>query len=330
MFRKISNGIEIYIVIFVDDFMISSPSQDEINKTIKLIKDKYIELTINTGDTHTYLGMYFDFSSPGKVNITMKNYIEKLLQEYKITKGINNPINTADNKKNHKLLNQNRQKFIHSGTAKLLYLSTRVRPDILYPVNKLCSSVNKYNKNDEILFYKILQYLYNTKDQGITLQCEPENTTLEAFVDASYATSNDRKSHSGTMIRFGSGPIVCKSNKQSIVAKSSTEAELIACADSISYIYSIKHILEFLGNEIKDTIVYQDNQSTIKLLTNNKATNQRSKHIDVKYFFLRDKVKEDVKLQYCPTDKMLADMLTKQLSNPQFKILKDAMMNIQD
>jgi len=307
--------------------MISSESNEEIKNVIESLKQKYQQITVNEGNQHTYLGMFFDFSNKNKVTINMNNYIEKLLNDHKITRGCDNPV--LQEIKDSPLLDQNKQKFIQSGVAKLLYLATRTKPDILYPVNKLCSRVNKYTEQDQKQFYKILEYLYNNRNTGITLESNDNESNIEAYIDASYGTNTDRKSQTGLYITYGKGPIICKSTKQNIVAKSSTEAELIACSDSISIIYSIKNIMEFLNMKVDRIIIHQDNQSTIKLINNKHPTTQRSKHIDIRYFFLRDRNENEFKIKYCPTEDMIADLLTKYINNHQFKKLRNLLINNQ-
>ena len=169
----------------------------------------------------------------------------------------------------------------------------------------------------------------NTKHIGITLDNNNSNI-IEAFVDSSFGPSSDRKIQSDIMIRCGQGPLLCKSNKQSIVAKSSTESELIAASDSISYLYAIRNILKFLNFEINNRIIYQDNQSTIKLINNNKPISIKSKHIDMRYFFLRDQIKRNIQIKYCSTHEMLSDILTKGVPTKQFITLRDKLINYQE
>jgi hypothetical protein len=152
--------------------------------------------------------------------------------------------------------------------------------------------------------------------------------TLNVFADAAYGIHDDRKSQSGICIRLGNSTLITKSGKQKLVTKSSTEAELVACSDSISFIYSTKKLLKDFGIDIKDIIIHQDNQSTIKLIQNKKPTSQRSQHIDIKYFFLRDQtIEKDITIQYTPTEEMIADILTKPLQGNQFIKLRNTLMN---
>jgi hypothetical protein len=115
--------------------------------------------------------MDFDYSEDGKVTITMTDYISKLIKEFKISKKSKTP--APDDlfiKRDIPLLPQIKQEAIHSGVAKLLYLSTRVRPDIALAVNYLCTQVGKFDSDDEKKFNKVLEYLHASPNLGITLK----------------------------------------------------------------------------------------------------------------------------------------------------------------
>jgi len=273
--------------------------------------------------------MKFDYSVKGTVKISMENYINKLMLCYNIDKTSSSPCsNSLFEDNDTTILSQEKQEFLHSGVAKLLYLSTRVRPDIALPVNYLCSRVNKFTHEDDIKFYKILHYLNGSKSDGLTFKRDTDNPSINVYADASYGINEDRKSQTGIIVKVGNCTIISKSVKQSIVTKSSTEAELVACSESVSIAYSLKSLMDELNIQHNGIKIFQDNQSTIKLVNNNRATSQRTKHIDIRYFFLRDRVKKtDIKIIFTPTTEMIADVLTKPLSIYQFKKLKQLLLN---
>lgn len=219
------------------------------------------------------------------------------------------------------LLSQVQQTGMHSAIAKLLYLSTRCWPDIALPVNYLCGRVNKCDAADLEKLNKILHYLNTTVDTGITLKCNEPKMSIDAFIDASYGINKDRKSQTGVSIFAGSGSVVRKSVKQRINTKSSTEAELIACSDSVAHIHQIKNILTDLGEQVE-----QVNKSTITLLTNKKPVSQQSRHIDIRYFFMRDQVNHGFRKVHCDTKKMMADVMTKPMTRNQFIYLRNLLL----
>lgn len=107
---------------------------------------------------------------------------------------------------------------------------------------------------------------------------------------------------------FGTGSLFCRSNKETINVKSSTEAELVALSDHMSGVLGIIHFLEEFGTVFENLTVFQDNKSTIKLIENGYPDGKHSKHIHIRYFWLTDLVhNRRIKIVYCPTEDMVAD-----------------------
>jgi hypothetical protein len=149
LFTKMVNGRMIHVVIFVDDFLMTASQGADLDSLEDSLRTKYKEITVTEGLVHDYLGMKFDFSTDGKVIISMPNYVQKVIE----VSGLTSHSTTPANKNlfvnlSHSLLPQDEQDDMHSLIAKLLYLSTRCRPDIALAVNYLCSRVK--NKNGVI------------------------------------------------------------------------------------------------------------------------------------------------------------------------------------
>jgi hypothetical protein len=93
---------------------------------------------------------------------------------------------------------------------------------------------------------------------------------------------------------MGNGGIVCKSTKQKLNTKSSTEAELVGTTEYIPNTIWSKHFLEAQGHKITTNILEQDNVSAIRLENNGRASSGKlSRHIDIWYFFLKDRIISD-------------------------------------
>jgi len=150
------------------------------------------------------------------------------------------------------------------------------------------------------------------------------------WVDASYGVHPDCKSHTGAALTIGKGCIIGKSTKQKLNTRSSTEAELVAVDDVISHVLWTNLFLEEKGFKASGSVIYQDNQSAILLEKNGiKSTGKRSKHINVRYFFVKDKVDSgEVSIEWCPTDEMLGDFFTKPLQGVKFKQFRKLVLNI--
>jgi hypothetical protein len=131
---------------------------------------------------------------------------------------------------------------------------------------------------------------------------------------------------------LGTGAIQSISTKQKINTRSSTEAELVSIDDIISKVLWTKLFLEQQGYKINETNILRDNQSSMKLEANGKASSgKRTRHFNIKYFYITDLIeRKEVKIQYCPTDLMVADFMTKPLTGTKFKKLRKMIMNSND
>ena len=124
---------------------------------------------------------------------------------------------------------------------------------------------------------------------------------------------------------MNNGCISCRSKKQSTVALSSTEAEYMALTEATQEAVWLKAFLCELGEMKSDEAVkiYEDNQGSIAL-AKNPEFHKRTKHIDIRYHFVREKVEDgQVLLQYCATKDMKADMMTKPIPAVQFEYLRN-------
>jgi hypothetical protein len=165
-----------------------------------------------------------------------------------------------------------------------------------------------------------LEYLRGTLDEFLTLGAD-DIRKMKTWVDASYAVHQDMKSHTGGVISFGRGAALSKCSKQKLNVKSSTEAELVGASDYLPYPIWVKKFLEGQGYDLTENIFYQDNESTIRFEKNGrKSCGPNSRHIDIRYFFIKDRIDlEDIEVQHCPTEQMLADFFTKPLQGSLFR-----------
>ena len=122
--------------------------------------------------------------------------------------------------------------------------------------------------------------------------------------------------------------IVARSSKQKIVTKSSTESELVACSDSLVYGLIIRNILDELSIPHNGITLHQDNEATIKFIKSPRSMSIRTKHISIRYFFIRDIIKRElINLTHTPTSEMIADILTKPIQGKLFLNLRSRLMD---
>jgi hypothetical protein len=138
------------------------------------------------------------------------------------------------------------------------------------------------------------------------------------------------KSRTGGTLSLGKGSIYSTSNKQKLVTCSSTETEVIGVHDVMPQLIWTGHFLNGQGMKIDESILYQDNTSSILLKKNGQSSSTKcTRHMNIRYFFIKDQVdSKHVKIKHCPTGDKLADFFTKPLQGIQFQKLRDQMMNI--
>jgi hypothetical protein len=150
---------------------------------------------------------------------------------------------------------------------------------------------------------------------------------LEGYCDADWAGNVDnRRSTTGYTFLLAGCCISWKSRCQPTVALSTTEAEYMAATEATKEATWLRAFLDDLGfKQMNPTPVLDDNQSCISL-TKNPTYHARTKHIDIQHHFVRDKVEDgDVSFQFCGTDKMVADILTKPLAKLKYQHFRNLM-----
>lgn len=181
---------------------------------------------------------------------------------------------------------------------------------------------------------RILRYSQGTKSHGICFK-SGKNIDVCGYSDADWSSDHaERKSTLGYACIRMAAPVSWGSKKQSSVSLSTSEAEysaLILAIQQGKWVHRLLcEILDAAGDKSGPELkITEDNQSYIKM-TMNRANRGRTKRIDIKYHYIRDEVKHGgVKLEYCETTTMLADIMTKGLPGPRHKSLTPALAYMQ-
>ena len=175
----------------------------------------------------------------------------------------------------------------------LLYL-VHTRPDICYAVNALSQFMAEPRQRHWVAAKHILRYLKGTITYGLNYSANG-GIFLHGYADADWAGSPvDRKSTTGYCFSLGSAMISWSSRKQGTLAHSTAEAEYIATSDaSREAVWLRKLIYGLYGNKLETTVIHCDNQSCLKI-AENPVFHERTKHIDMKYHYVRDMVQKKV------------------------------------
>jgi hypothetical protein len=307
----------------VDDLIFTS-NDEGMFRTFKQSIMKEFEMT-DLGKMIYFLGIKVT-QSAGGIFIYQKKYAREVLERFKMDdcNPMQVPIIPGT-----KLTRDGEGEKIDSTYYKqmigsLMYM-TATRPDLTYVVSLISRFMEAPTELHYQVVRKILRYLKGTLDYGLFYKKKKsERHKLVGFSDSDYAGDvDDRKNTSGYVFLLNGATISLSSKKQTIVTLSTTEAEFIAAASCVCQGIWLRGILE----EVKYTqqgliMLFCDNSSTIKL-SKNPVLHGRSKHIDVRFHFLRDLTKEGkVELVHCRSVEQIADILTKPLKAESFMKLR--------
>jgi hypothetical protein len=163
----------------------------------------------------------------------------------------------------------------------------------------------------------------------MNLSTTGDTVTVNAYADASFGCHVDGKSHTGSVITLGAGSIRNRSGKQTLVSKSSTEAELIAASDELSPAVWVRNFLIAQGHDVGPVNLFQDNLSTIALIHKGRSNSSRLRHVNIRYFFIKDRIESgEVVTKSVSTEEMVADFMSKPLQGNKFREFRRMIMNL--
>jgi hypothetical protein len=171
------------------------------------------------------------------------------------------------------------------------------------------------------MLYRAIKFVDHTKNRELVLKPTNEyHWNIKGYSDSDYAGDADnRRSVSGYVIYFNNCPIAWKSRGQKTVALSSTEAEYIALSEVSTEIVFISEVLKFMDVPISYPIeINVDNVGAI-YLAKNASTTTRTKHIDIRYYFIREHIDNgNINIMFVRSEDNTADIMTKNLSGELF------------
>ena len=313
-YKKTSQGI-ILICTHVDDILIASPTK-ELQQLIEAQLKQKFDIS-SQYDNLSYLGLNITKDTDkNTIRVNQQGYIDNLLNKYNMKPIKKFPSTPAaldlmeEASEEETKLNEEDKKRYKSIIMALMYLGRFTRSDILLPVSYLATKSAEPTDRNMQQLYRILRYLQGTRNVGINIH----NPTMElqAFVDASHISHPDGHGHGGLILSLGSSPIYSRSWKLKSVTRSSSETELIALEDSVTFVIWTRELLREIGQlEKEPTTIFQDNKSTI-ILAMQGGNFKRTKHLLCKESYVREKLNNnEITLRYLPTINMLADYLTK-------------------
>jgi hypothetical protein len=310
---------KIHVLVHVDDMLLLCP----VLATIKWLKAELSKsfLLTDNGFVERFLGI--DVVRSGHdIFLSQQAYVDKILTRFGLDDA--NPVPTPFFDKDVLKPNEEQAtapviKLYQEHVGALVWLVVSTRPDIAWAVCKLA----RYSHNPSSAHFRavkrVFRYLKGTKELCLRFTAFPEcGQALHLYVDADWASphGDDRFSTSGYVFILAGSPIAWQSKRQTLVSLSTTEAEYVAAciaAQDLVWIHRLLSELNLIDLMPKPTIMYEDNQGAIRLGSNDQF-HPRSKHIDVKYHFVRQQIdRGECIFHHVSTNDQIADGLTKPL-----------------
>lgn len=314
---KMNKNNEINIIgLYVDDMIIACSSTATMEKIIKEIS-KFVE-TVDRGPLSYFLGMEITRkSSTGELQLHQRKYVNDVLNKWKMQtcKPAYTPLpqgfvlDKCDGSK----CKQFDEKLYQSLIGELNYLATVSRPDIAHAISKLSQFCKHPHKQHFEAAKHVLRYLKATQD-GLVNYLK-NISSLICFTDADWgADITDRKSYNGFVVYLNGCPIAWESKKQCSVSLSSTEAEYIALSQGVKEVSFIRSLLDELGLQeyLKSPAEMRCDNQGAKFLVQNPVAHKRSKHIDIRYHYIRENYNtKQIDVIYVRSEDNVADIFTK-------------------
>ena len=331
--NKMIRGSQCTIAFYVDDNKISHKSPEVVENVISELEKRFGKLSVQSNvKDFDFLGMDINIKKDKKIEISMKKQILEAIEWF--GERIDHKPATPANKRLFSVndesepLEESKKEIFHSVVAKLLYIAKRARPDVETAIAFLCTRVSKSTESDWLKLKRVLGFLQKTIND-VRIIGAHNLQDLYTWVDAAYGVhDSDMRSHTGGCMSFGTGTVHQRSSKQKINVKSSTEAELVGTSEYVPYNVWLRNFLEEQGYMLSDNVLFQDNESSIKMENNGRRScTGNSRHVHIRYFFVKDLVdKKQIRVVYCPTLRMLADFFTKPLPGELYRFFRNIVM----
>ena len=342
----VDGAIALLVGVHVDDLLIVG-LLERTEWFRQQMKDKF-KMT-DLGRPSVLLGLNISYGSEGSITLYAETYISKIAQRFNFEhcqnkKSYSTPmepglhLSIADEAKDEHEIGD----FPYmSLVASLLYLAIAVRPDICFAVKELCRFMVRPGMAMVKAAKRVLRYVISTPKLGLKYhgthrsilsglwKCTNDNPIV-SFSDADFAGQlDDRKSTEGALVLFNGTAISWWSRTIKTVACSTQDAEYMALSDTARETMFCRNLLCLLGFELSTTPLYGDNNGSLALAANPGGEHQRSKHIDVRYHYVRQQIEEKfIAALKIGTKYQLADFTTKAIAVTQFMFLALIAMGI--
>ncbi|GLB38104.1 putative reverse transcriptase (RNA-dependent DNA polymerase) [Lyophyllum shimeji] len=313
----------VVIAVHVDDMTILALT-DKLMQQVKHEISQRFGIT-DLGEANQIVGLHITRKPNGDIKLSQESYLSKIIQKMGLDNAnpVHTPMDINVRLQKHDAEDPVNLQLRHEyqvAIGMLMWAAIATRPHIAFAIQHL-SQFSQHPAHEHFTAVKrVFRYLKGTIDIGLNYSgtAFDREKIFRVFSDADWGNSpDDRRSISGYVCVASGGPVTWSSKKQPTVALSSMEAEYMALCHAtreIIWLRSLVNELGLLANQPTDLIT--DNQSAIKS-TDNPVFHARSKHIDIRHHFVRERIiSNEIQIYHCVSVDNKADILTKPLARP--------------
>ena len=323
------NDEYMFLAVVVDDIITASNSLQLINKFENHMAQRYDIKSL--GEPKRLVGLNI-VRDKDNMTLDQRQFVKDMAAQFKQSdsKPVSTPATLGDVPEGASPMLPPGHKYL-SLVGSLLWASL-TRPDIAVAVSKACSKSAQPTKADLAKAIRILRYLLHTPNVKLTFTRSQSPTDMIAvYVDAGWANAPKSRSRFGYIVCVHGSPVMWETKVSTMVCLSTAEAEFVAAVHAAkSALWLARMTSDIRNTPVSTVTMLEDNQACIKMITN-PVVSARNRHFAMRMWWLRDVVeKRQVRVQYVPTEKQLADILTKVLPGPCFLRLRDMIMSGKD
>lgn len=306
-------------IVYVDDIVITGDDHDQISHLKSILTEEFEVKDL--GQLKYFLGMEIARTRDG-ICVSQRKYTLDLLKETGMLecKVANTPVEPMKQSEEESVpADKDRYQSL---VGKLIYL-THTRPDIGFAVSLASRYMSNPTETHMKALNRILQYLKGTPGRGLYFQ-KSHNQGIEVYTDSDWAGSlSDRKSTTGYCTFVWGNLVTWRSKKQSVVARSSAEAEFRAMAQGICEGIWLKRMLDEIKIPTNYTMrILCDNKAAISI-AKNPVHHDRTKHVEIDKHFIKEKIDHEIiSVNHISSNRQTADILTKALSRHTYETIR--------
>ena len=296
--KVLPDGSRIYLLLYVDDMLVAAKNMEAV---VELKKELSLRFEMkDLGAAKKILGMEITRNrGTGELWLSQEGYLSRVLETYNMTEakhtvtplGAHLKMSAATQDQISEDEEYMKSIPYSNPVGSIMYAMVGTRSDLAYPLGVVSRYMRNPIKNHWLGVKWILRYI---KGSLATKLCykKSDDFKIVGYCDADYAADPDRiRSISGLVFILGGNTISWKSGLQRVVALSTTESEYMALTEAVKESVWLKGLMMEFGYDQKAVEIHCDSQSAIAHSKNN-VHHERTKHIDVKYHYIRDVISD--------------------------------------